>query len=501
MKTLLVYPKYPDTFWSWKYILKFVNKRAAFPPLGLLTVAAMLPRDWEIKLVDMNVSKLKDEDVRAADYVFISAMIAQRDSAKEVVERCKKLGIKVVAGGPLFTTGYEEFENIDHFILGETEDIMGEFLADLKAGEAKRIYASDKKPDIAKTPIPLWSLINIKNYVSMSLQYSRGCPFDCEFCDITVMNGRVPRTKSPAQFLAELEAIYKTGFRGSIFIVDDNFIGNKVNVKKMLSELIGWQKKRGWPFNFFTEASIDLADDQELLTMMAEAGFNKVFIGLETPVSASLAECNKFQNKNRDVIASVKKIQNYGIQTMGGFIVGFDNDPPHSVFEDQIKFIQEAGIVVAMVGILQALPKTRLYNRLVAEGRLLRGSSGNNTDCCLNFVPKMKAETLFAGYKKIIKTIYSWDKYCERICIFLKQYKPNKIKKKKITLLDIEAFIKSIWYLGIIGRWKTKKYYWKTILVTFFKYRPAFSEVVAMLIYGAHFKKVADAIIKSELLN
>jgi len=496
MNILLVYPKYPNTFWSWETILKIVHKKAAFPPLGLLTVAAMLPASWQKKLIDMNVSDLKNEDLGRADYVFVSAMITQRESAREVIRHCNRLGVKVIAGGPLFTTGYEEFDGVDHFIVGEAEDTLPVFLGDLEKGCAKKIYISDVRPDVAKTPIPLWELINPKNYVSLSVQFSRGCPFDCEFCDIVVMNGRVPRVKCPDQVLRELDAIHKTNFHGMVLIVDDNFIGNKVKVKAMLSELINWQEKNHFPFSFSTEASINLADEGELMDMMVKAGFNQVFLGLETPSPAGLAECGKFQNKNRDVVASIKKIQRHGLHPLGGFIVGFDSDPKE-IFEQQIEFIQKAGVVVAMVGMLQALPKTRLYERLSREGRILRASSGNNTDCFLNFRPKMDQKVLMDGYKKIIGTIYSPKKYYERMCTFLREYNPYSKKDRRMNWASLKAFARSVWYIGLNGRWVDKWYYWKMLFVGFFKYRRAFPEVVAMLIYGLHLREVAKSIQKA----
>jgi len=351
LKILLVYPRYPETFWSFSHALRFVSKKASFPPLGLLTVAAMLPGEWEKKLVDMNITALSDEDIGWADYVFISAMVVQKASVQEVITRCKKLGTKIVAGGPLFTTGYEDFAGVDHFVLGEAEVTLPLFLGDLAKGSAKPIYASSKRPDMRETPVPLWSLINMKHYSSMNIQYSRGCPFNCEFCDIIILNGHKPRTKDSVQVLFELEAIYH-------------------------------------PFTFFTEASINLADDEELMRLMVEAGFDKVFIGIESPNEDSLAECNKRQNRGRDLVASVKKVQNHGLQVQGGFIVGFDSDPI-SIFRSQINFIQNSGIVTAMVGLLNAPRGTRLYQRLQKENRLLKDSSGNNTDCSINFIPKM----------------------------------------------------------------------------------------------------------------
>jgi len=494
MKVLFVYPEYPDTFWSFKHILKFISKKAAFPPLGLLTVAAMLPKDWEKKLIDMNVSALKDRDIKWADCVFIGAMITQIESAREVIRRCNKLGVKVIAGGPVFTTGYEEFEGVDHFVLGEAEVTLPLFMEDFQKGCAKHVYVSDARPDITHTPVPLWELIKVDHYVAMPVQYSRGCPFDCEFCDIIVMNGRVPRTKTTTQVIREFKAIYRTGFRGSLFIVDDNFIGNKTKVKKeLLPKVTRWQKKTKYPFTLLTEASLNLSDDEELMHMMVEAGFNKVFVGLETPVEESLAECNKFQNRNRDMAAAVKRIQHSGLQVLGGFIVGFDNDPP-SIFESQINFIQKSGVVTAMVGVLTALPKTRLHNRLKAEGRLLKTSSGNNTDGSLNFVPKMDTEVLVNGYHQILETIYSPKQYYERISTFLDEYQPPKRKRRMIRFSELNAFVRSIWYLGVIG--KSKRYYWKFITKAMFKYRRAFPEAAILTIYGLHYRKVTEELPK-----
>jgi len=489
MKVLLVYPQYPNTFWSFKHILKFVSKKAAFPPLGLLTVAAMLPPDWEKRLVDMNVTHLLDRDLEWADCVFISGMIVQKDSAKEVIQRCKQLKVKVVAGGPLFTTGYEEFPEVDHLVLGEAEVTLPQFLEDLRKGSPKRLYLSEEKPDITKTPVPLWKLINLKHYASMAVQYSRGCPFDCEFCDIIVMNGRIPRTKQPEQLLRELEALYEQGWRGSVFIVDDNFIGNKLKVKRqLLPAIIEWQRRRNHPFTFFTEASLNLADDEELMHLMVEAGFDKVFVGIETPIEESLAECNKFQNVGRDIAASVKRIQNHGMGVFGGFIIGFDHDPPN-VFDSQINFIQRSGIVTAMVGLLQALPRTKLYERLKREGRLLKECSGNNTDGSLNFIPKMDPQFLINGYKRVLRTIYSPKKYYERIITFLEEYRPMR-RKRPIHLEDVKAFLKSIWHLGIVSNFR--RYYWKLLAKSLLKYRRSFPEAMTLALYGLHFQKIIE---------
>jgi radical SAM superfamily enzyme YgiQ (UPF0313 family) len=498
MKILLVYPRYPDTFWSFRHALKFLSKKATFPPLGLLTVAAMLPAEWEKRVVDLNVNPLRDEEITWADFVFISAMVVQKDSTAEVITRCNSLETRVVAGGPLFTTGYDEFEGVDHFVLGEAEVTLPLFLADLAQGCPQHIYLSDKRPDISLTPIPAWSLINMKNYSAMSLQYSRGCPFDCDFCDIVVLNGHEPRTKGSQQTVDELEALYHHGWRGSLFIVDDNFIGNKKKLKaETLPAMIEWSRKRKCPFLFFTEASINLADDDKLMELMTEAGFNRVFIGIETPNEDSLVECNKMQNRNRDLAAAVKKIQNHGFEVQGGFILGFDSDPV-SIFRKQINFIQNTGIVTAMVGLLNAPTGTKLYKRLKNENRLLSNMSGDNTDFSMNFIPRMNYETLVKGYKDVLDTIYSPRHYYERVVTFLKEYKPRKTAGvSQLRTNHISGFIKSLWFLGI--RHKGRRYFWRLLISTLLKRPRHFPLSVNLSVSGFHFRKVVEGYNKTIL--
>ncbi|MFH0941892.1 MAG: DUF4070 domain-containing protein [Chloroflexota bacterium] len=493
MKILLVYPEYPDTFWSFRHALKFVSKKAPFPPLGLITVAPMLPGDWEKKLIDMNVTKLTDENIKWADYLFLSAMVVQRESALEVIARAKQLGTKIVAGGPLFTTGHDEFKDIDHFVLGEAENSLPPFLADLRTGHPQPVYTAGEFPDIALTPVPDWSLLDINKYSSMSLQYSRGCPFDCDFCDIIVLNGHLPRTKSREQILRELDSLYDHGWRGGLFMVDDNFIGNRKKLKnEILPAMAEWMRPRKFPFVLSTEASINLADDKELMGLLVEAGFNRVFVGIETPNEESLVECNKGQNIKRDLMASVKEIHNHGLEVQGGFIVGFDSDPI-SIFKNQINFIQKSGIVTAMVGLLNAPRGTRLYQRLKGENRLLQGISGDNTDCSMNFIPKMNRETLLSGYKQILTTIYAPRQYYDRIRNFLAEYRPHQPKGKgrdRIKFYHVKAFLKSLWLLGIKERGRLE--YWRFLLVTFFKYPRNLPISVYMAIYGYHFRKVVE---------
>lgn len=487
-KILLVYPQYPITFWSFKHALKFVSKKACFPPLGLLTVASLIPKEYDKKLVDMNVTKLKDEDIIEAEYVFISAMVIQKKSVRQVIDRCKKLGVKTVAGGPLFTSDYEEYKDVDHLVLGEGEVTLKKFFEDLKEGSAKRVYTTTELPDIRITPLPDWDLIDMKKYDSMCVQYSRGCPFDCEFCNITTLYGHKPRIKSSEQMIGELEDLYDRGWRGGVFFVDDNFIGNKLMLKQdLLSKLIAWMEEKDYPFTFTTEASVNLADDETLMNMMVRAGFQSVFVGIETPNEDSLNECNKKQNKNRDLLASVRKIQKFGMKVQGGFILGFDSDPD-SIFEKMINFIQQSGIVTAMVGLLNAPKGTRLYNRMKNEGRLLKDMTGDNTDMTMNFVPKMDNDMLLDGYKKVLSKIYNPKYYYQRVISFLKNYKPIKTKKRKPKFSEVKAFFKSIFRLGIIGR--ERRYFWKVFFWSIFKNPRLFPTAISYMIYGFHFRKI-----------
>ncbi len=491
MNILMVYPMYPDTFWSFKHALKFVSKKASFPPLGLLTVASMLPKDWNKKLIDMNANQLMDDDILWADVLFISAMSIQSESANDVIQRCKKLNAKIAAGGPLFTSSSELYQNIDYLILNEAEITLPEFLNDLSEGKPKHKYTSEDWADITTTPLPLWELVSINNYTSMNLQYSRGCPYDCDFCDITVLYGRKPRTKTKEQVIDELDALYFTGWRGPVFFVDDNFIGNKVKLKKeILPAIAEWMDRRKNPFYLNTEASINLADDDTLMNQMAKAGFEAVFIGIESPNEKSLIECNKPMNTNRDLIASVKKIQAAGLEVQGGFIVGFDNDPP-KIFEELTNFIQQSGIVTAMVGLLNAPRGTKLEKRLLDEGRMLKDFTGNNTDFSINFIPKMDSEELLDGYKSILKTIYSPKYYYERVMRFMKEFEP---KKKKVFHLNpnyVLALFRSILKLGIIG--EERIYYWKLFFWSLFRKPQLFSLAILFTIYGFHFRRVSNS--------
>ncbi|MBW1697117.1 MAG: B12-binding domain-containing radical SAM protein [Deltaproteobacteria bacterium] len=488
MNALLINPAFPDTFWSYKYALKFIRKKAVLPPLGLVTLAAMLPAEWEIRLVDMNVTKLTDKDLAWADIAFITSMAVQRDTCRKVIHRCKQAGLRVVAGGPLFTNEFEQFGEVDHFVLNEAEITLPPFLKDLAKGCLKRIYRTDEFCDIRKTPVPRWDLIDTKRYASMSIQFSRGCPFRCDFCNVTSLLGYRPRVKTTEQIIAELDAIYDMGWRNQVFFVDDNFIANKKYLKtKLLPAIIEWQRdKKGLPL--YTEASINLADDEELMKLMVEAGFDMVFIGIETPDEKSLAECDKKQNINRDLIQSIQKIQKTGLQVQGGFIVGFDSDT-HSIFDKQIEFIQKSSIVTAMVGLLNAPRGTRLYERLMREGRIVGEITGDNVDGTTNIIPKMGMDTLLEGYKYILMHIYSPKYYYNRVISFLKDFKAPKFAPS-LDFQRILAFFRSCIYLGIIG--KERFQYWKLLFWTVFRRPRLFPLAVTFAIYGYHFRKIYE---------
>ncbi len=488
MKILLVYPKTPPTFYSFDHALKLIAKKSDGPPLGLITVAAMLPESWGKKLVDLNVSRLVDSDILWADYVFISGMSVHDKSFRQVVRRCNQLGAKVVAGGPLVTMEYMDFPGVDHFVLNEAEITLPIFLKDLENGNPSHFYTSADFPDLSSTPVPQWDLLRMKDYATMNIQYSRGCPHDCEFCSITFLNGRKPRTKSREQFINELESLYKAGWRRRVFIVDDNFIGNRRKLKEeILPAMIEWSSERNYPFVFTTEVTVDITDDPELMDLMVSAGFETVFIGIETPNDDSLAECGKYKNRRRDLVAAIKNIQRRGLMVSAGFIVGFDSDPP-GIFQQQIKFIQNSGIVTAMVGILNAPVGTRLFKRLKSEKRLLNRSSGDNMDCSTNFIPKMDYQKLVKGYKDILETIYSQNGYYERIKLFLKEYRPPKERKEKVSIVDLPTLARLTWALGI--RERGKRYFWKLFFLSLFRYPQRFPLAMTLAVYGFHFRQI-----------
>ncbi|KMY65727.1 methyltransferase [Desulfocarbo indianensis] len=500
MRVLLIYPRYPDTFWSFKHALRFVRRKAAFPPLGLLTVAAMLPAHWEKRVRDLNVAPLSQEDLSWCDLVFISAMVVQRDSTREVLKTCQSLGKKVVAGGPYFTHLPDDLEGVDHVIAGEAEDILPEFLADFAAGRARPLYRAEGHPNLQKTPPPLWELIDFKDYRTMSVQFTRGCPFDCDFCDVVALFGRRPRFKTGSQVINELEQLYKLGWRAAVMMVDDNFIGNKRQAKELLAQMAAWQKKRRYPFSFFTQASVNLADDPELLHLMVKANFTEVFLGLETPSDSSLKECNKHQNQGRDMVEAVRVIQSFGIEVMAGFIVGFDADPP-SIFKDQVSFISQAAIPTAMVGLLSLMPGTKLYERMRGQNRVLGLPSGDNAmDAkALNFIPKMGAPALLEGYKEVLRRLYEPRAYYRRSLAFLKRsgraLKRRAAPRARVSWKDMAAGVRIFWRLGFReqGRWA----YWTYLLRVFLSRPGKMSMAISLAATGYHLRMVTLRFVRS----
>jgi radical SAM superfamily enzyme YgiQ (UPF0313 family) len=491
MKVLLVNPEFPDTYWSFRHALPFEGKRSVFPPLGLMTVSGLLPRSCERRLVDLNVERLKTSQIEWADMVFITGMLAQKKSLHETVERCRKLGKIIVLGGPYVTSTIEELPYADHIFQGEAETTLPQFFRDLESGTAKRTYKAPERPPMSLAPIADFGLVNMKKYSNMSIQYSRGCPFSCEFCDIIEIYGRVPRTKSNQQVIAEFDELYRLGWRGPLFIVDDNFIGNKKHVRMLMPDLIQWQKKHGYPFSLLTEASVNLADDEDLLMGMKEAGFRRVFLGIETPVEESLREAQKSQNRG-NLLDSVRRIQSHGMEVMAGFIVGFDNDP-EDIFERQIEFIRESAIPLAMVGMLNALPDTQLWKRLEKEGRLLGDdATGNNTIATVNFIPKMDVDTLIAGYQRIMRTIYKPSEYYRRALDSLQRV-PQDIPEahQYHGLKAIKAFLRIAFKLGIVDA--ERREFWRFFLKALRTHRDRMTELLRHAAMAYHFRKLNES--------
>ncbi len=494
MKVLLVNPQFPNTYWSFRHALWFEGKRAAFPPLGLLTVSAMLPESWERRLIDMNIQPLKTMDIDWADIVLATGMLVQKDALRQVVDRCRTRGKRVAIGGPYVTTGGENLPAADHIFIGEAETTLPVFIRDLECGTTQPVYRATEWPSLELTPAPDFGLIDFKSYSSISVQYSRGCPFQCEFCDITEIYGRVPRTKSPAQMIAELEALRRTGWRGSVFIVDDNFIGNKREVKLLLPELAAWQERHGMPFQFLTEASVNLADDDELLGGMRRAGFRSVFLGIETPVESSLREAHKLQNTRASLLDSVTKIQLNGLQVMAGFIVGFDSDPV-DIFERQIDFIRKSAIPLAMVGLLNALPDTQLWRRLKREGRLIDESSGDNTSCALNFVPRMNASRLVEGYRSLMRTIYGPGEFYQRALDSLRRLPANLPTSSHRGLIEgLSTFSRIVFKLGLLDPQRIT--FWRYLARALVIMPRRFADAMTLAAMGYHLRLLTEGLEK-----
>jgi len=498
MNALLIYPEFPDTYWSFKHALKFLGKRAAQPPLGLMTVAALLPGTWKKRLVDTNVERLRDRDLAWADVVLLSGMHIQRDSLLAIVERCRARGLRTVVGGPIASSLPAAELKVDHVVIGEAEALIGTLARGLEQGIAKPIYQSAERPEMSSSPLPDLSLIKMHRYSTMAVQYSRGCPFNCEFCDIIEIYGRRPRTKAVAQVLAELDQLRAAGWREAVFIVDDNFIGNKARAKELCVALAQWRSQYKTSFDFNTEASLNLADDPELMQLMKDAGFVSVFLGIETPDESGLIASNKLQNTRRSLLESVATIQSYGMQVMGGFILGFDTDR-EDIFDRMVEFIQKSGIPIAMVGLLQAMPGTQLFRRLWREGRILDAGHGDNTDDKLNFLPNMDAGKLIEGYRSVLKQIYSSAAYYERVKLYLSRTHPKSAEQTSrqqwLTRGNVRAFVTSIVRQGIFGRQRWS--YWKFLATVATRYRHCVGAAMTLAVMGYHFQVMTDKLAKA----
>jgi radical SAM superfamily enzyme YgiQ (UPF0313 family) len=498
MNALLIYPEFPETFWSFKHALKFLGKQAAQPPLGLMTVAALLPRAWNKRLVDTNVELLRDHDLKWADVVLLSGMHIQRASLVEIVERCHARGLPTVVGGPITSSIPAAELKADHVVIGEAESQIAGLAQDLEAGTAKPVYQANERPRMETSPLPDLSLIKMKRYSTMAVQYSRGCPFNCEFCDIIEIYGRRPRTKAVAQVLAELDQLRAAGWREVVFIVDDNFIGNKARAKELCAALAEWRSQYNTSFDFITEASLNLADDPELMQLMKDAGFISVFLGIETPDESGLISSNKLQNTRRSLLESVATIQSYGMQVMGGFILGFDTDS-EDIFDRMVEFIQKSGIPIAMVGLLQAMPGTQLFRRLRREGRILDAGGGDNTDVNLNFLPNMDATRLVEGYRSVLKRIYSCEAYFERVKLYLSRThaRPERgnTRQQWMTRSNARAFVTSIVRQGVLGRQRWS--YWRFVLTVATRYRHCFGSAMTLAVMGYHFQVMTQKLSKA----
>src|SRR5579872_5891882 len=500
MNALLIYPQFPDTYWSFKHALSFLGKRAAQPPLGLMTVAALMPRLWNKRLVDENVERLRDRDLAWSDVAFISSMHIQKNALLAILERCRDLGVRTVVGGPIASSLSAAEINADHVVIGEAESLIGALTRDLELGSAKPVYQATERPAMETSPVPDLSLIKMSRYSTMAVQYSRGCPFNCEFCDIIEIYGRRPRTKAVRQVILELDQLHAAGWREAVFIVDDNFIGNKARAKELCVALAKWRNQHRTAFDFVTEASLNLADDPGLMQLMKDAGFVSVFLGIETPDEPGLIASNKLQNTRRSLLESVALIQSYGMQVMGGFILGFDTDR-EDIFDRMTDFIQKSGIPVAMVGLLQAMPGTQLFRRLWREGRILHTDAGDNTGISLNFLPRMDAAKLVEGYRSVLKQIYNSEAYYKRVKLYLSRLQTapgeKRLKQRWLTHANARALVTSIVRQGVFGRQRWS--YWKFLAAAVTRYRHSFGTAMTLVVMGYHFQVVTRKLSKFKL--
>src|SRR6202521_4455016 len=460
IKVLMVWPSFPPSFWSLGEVMQIVPERSLVPPLGLITVAALCPKNWKIRLVDLAFEELGDDDVLWADLVMVSAMAVQRKGVRLTLERASKLNRRTMIGGPYASSDPDALLPLaDHVVVGEPDEMFPQIALDLERGSALRLYSIAEKPDVSRTPVPRFDLSALNKYTFMSVQFSRGCPFTCEFCDIITIYGRRPRTKSPPQLIGELDALLQLGWRKDVFVVDDNFIGNHKAALELVHELERWQRHNRYPFGFFTEASIDLASRPALLDGMVKANFWRVFIGIESPSAESLKETKKFQNLRRDLLDSIHFIQQQGLWVMGGFIVGFDSDPP-DIFDQQIEFVERAAIPWAMTGVLQAPPTTPLYERMKREGRLVQSSLESSNFSPPNFRTVLPLPELLSGLKRMLLTLYDPSQFYERVLDSLERWhaRPEQRSPALSFLYRLRVVFKSVWRQGVLSGYR--RAYW-----------------------------------------
>ena len=498
IRVLMVWPRVPSSFWGMQELRQLISERAIIPPLGLITVAALCPKDWMIRLIDQNVEDLKDDDIIAADLVMVSGMRAQTQALCEVLERARALGKRTMVGGPLASSEPEVLLPLaDHVVVGEPDVEFGRIASDLETGSAQRLYVVQEKPDVTCTPVPRFDLLKMDGYMCMAVQFSRGCPFQCEFCDIITIYGRRPRTKRNSQMLAEFDALLKLGWRKQVFIVDDNFIGNHKLALELARDMQAWSKAHDYPLAFFTEASLDLAQRPALLEAMVEANFYAVFIGIESPSKESLKETKKYQNLRSDPLESVRFIQESGLWVMGGFIIGFDSDP-EDIFERQLEFIERAAIPWAMLGFLEAVPNTPLYDRMLQEGRLIQDKWRTNLDPP-NFRTLLPQSVLLSGVRDTLRFLYSGSAFYERAFRSLNCWRPRKSQRPPAApVLELISTVwRCIWYQGITSNYR--KAWWKFVIELMRRW--AFVPIklwwgCALLISGHHFTKYAAEVVE-----
>jgi len=495
MRALLVQGSSPSTYWGYQHSLRFLDKDAPHPPIGLATLAAHLPQEWEFRIHDLHLGPVSDESIRWADAVLLSGMLVQVQSMREVIRRARLLGKTTVVGGPAVTTSPESFADATHLFQGEAEGRLDRLVEVLEhpgqAAERVLSPSGEARPAMALSRVPRFDLLRLDRYASMAVQVSRGCPFNCEFCDIIEMFGRVPRVKAPAQVLAELEALYRLGARGALFIVDDNFIGNRKAAGRLLPEIARWQREHGEPFDLYTEASLDLAGDAKLISAMIDAKFSSVFVGLETPDPETLKMTQKRQNLRMDPAEAVRTLTRAGLEVFAGFIVGFDGDDAGAL-ERQREFITSLPIPRAMVGVLTALPGTQLWRRLEREGRLRAACTGDQFDRT-NFETTMPEDELVEGYQKLMAALFDADAFFERCKLSLEM---TPLRKTPFRSDGLRIFARALWSIGIRGDPARRRWFWRLLRIGATRGRAAITRAVTFSIIGEHFVRyTAEAVV------